>query len=202
MPRRYEQRVRAEEAERTRMRIIEAVFDHLRETPAEPVALDAIARRAGVARSTVYAIFGSRAGLFDAVGRELGDRSGIARLLDVKHQPDARDQLRAGLHAAAAMLAANRDVYRALWSLGRLDPQAVGGVVERMEADRGSAMARIAGLMAEQGLLRDGVTRKDAEHTLWVLTSPESMDSLYAGRGLSAKRTADLLYATAERALT
>ena len=76
----YELRARAEEAERTRMRIIDAVFERLREAPAEPVAIDRIAGMAGVARSTVYAIFGSRAGLFDAVGRELAARSGYARL--------------------------------------------------------------------------------------------------------------------------
>ena len=62
------------------MRIIDAVFERLRDAPAERIAIDRIARAAGVARSTVYAIFGSRAGLFDAVGRELAARSGYARL--------------------------------------------------------------------------------------------------------------------------
>ena len=110
----YIQRARAEDAERTRSRIIEAVFERLRTAPAEPIAIDRIAASAGVARSTVYAIFGSRAGLFDAVGRELAARSGYERLLDAKHQPDARGHLRAGFRASTEMLAANRDVYRAL----------------------------------------------------------------------------------------
>ena len=52
--RQYEQRARAEESERTRMRIIDAVFERLRDAPAEPVAVDRIATMAGVARSTVY----------------------------------------------------------------------------------------------------------------------------------------------------
>src|SRR5262245_22920118 len=92
-PRSYVQRARAEDAARTRMAIIDAVFERLREAPAEPVSIDRIARMAGVARSTVYAIFGSRAGLFDAVGRELADRGGYASLVDAKHQPDAREHL-------------------------------------------------------------------------------------------------------------
>jgi AcrR family transcriptional regulator len=197
----YEQRARAEEAERTRGRIIEAVFDRLRETPAEPVAIDRIAKEAGVARSTVYAIFGSRAGLFDAVGRELAARSGYERLVDAKHQPDARDHLRAGIRAYSEMIAANREIYRALRSMAQLDEEAVGGVVSRMEEERAKGMARLAGRLADQGALRKGLSRRDAEHMLWVLTGFESFDSLYTGRGLSTERAVKLLIEMAERAL-
>jgi AcrR family transcriptional regulator len=197
----YEQRARAEEAERTRMRIIDTVFARLQEAPAEPIVIDRIAHMAGVARSTVYAIFGSRAGLFDAVGRELADRSGYARLVEAKHQPDARDHLRAGIRASSEMLAANRDIYRALRSMAQLDEQAVGGVVRRMDEERAAGMTRLAGRLAEQGVLREDLSVKDAEHVLWVLTSFESFDSLYTQRDLSVDRTVELLIDTAERAL-
>jgi AcrR family transcriptional regulator len=197
----YEQRARAEEAERTRLRIIEAVFTRLREAPAEPVAIDEVARIAGVARSTVYAIFGSRAGLFDAVGQELAERSGYARLLEAKHEEDARDHLRAGIRAASEMLAANRDIYRALHSMAKLDDQAVGGAMRRREEERTAGMRRLAGRLAEQGVLHEGLSAKDAEHVLWVLTSFESFDSLYTGRGLSTARTVEFLIDIAERAL-
>jgi AcrR family transcriptional regulator len=196
----YEQRARAEEAERTRMRIIDAVFKRLREAPSEPIAIDRIAKMAGVARSTVYAIFGSRSGLFDAVGRELAARSGYARLVDAKHQP-ARDHLRAGFRAATDMLAANRDIYRALRSMAQLDEQAVGGVVRRMDEERAAGMARLARRLAEQGVLREGLSVKDAEHVLWVLTSFESFDSLCTGRDMPTDRAVELLIDTAERAL-
>jgi AcrR family transcriptional regulator len=197
----YQQSVRAEEAERTRTRIIEAVFDRLRDSPAEPIAVDRIAKDAGVARSTVYAIFGSRSGLFDAVGRELAARSGYERLVDAKHQPDARDHLRAGIRAYGEMIAANREIYRALRSMAQLDEEAVGGVVSRMEEERANGMARLAARLAEQGALRNGLRRADAEHILWVLTSFESFDSLYAGRHLSTARAVKLLIEMAERAL-
>jgi AcrR family transcriptional regulator len=197
----YEQRARAEEAERTRMRIIEAVFTHLHEAPAEPIAIDRIARTAGVARSTVYAIFGSRSGLFDAVGRELAARSGYARLIEAKHQPDARDHLRAGFRAASEMLASNRDIYRALHSMSQLDEEAVGGAVRRQEEERAAGMRRLAGRLADQSVLRAGVSAEDAEHVLWVLTSFESFDSLYTSRGMSTEGTVELLIEIAERAL-
>src|SRR5215211_3159769 len=147
--RHYEQRARAEEAARTRMRVIEAVFERLRESPAEPVAIDRIAQLAGVARSTVYAIFGSRSGLFDAAGRELTARSGYERLVDAKHQPDARDHLRAGFRAACAMFAANLHIFRALRSMAKLDEAAVGDVVKRMDAERAAGMTRLVGRLAD-----------------------------------------------------
>ena len=201
MTRTYEQRARAEEAERTRMRIIEAVFERLREAPAERVSIDRIARMAGVARSTVYAIFGSRSGLFDAVARELADRSGYARLVDAKHQPDARDHLRVGFRAASGMFAANRDIYRALRSMAQLDEGAVGDAVRRTDEERAAGMARLAGRLAEQGVLREDLSRKDAEDILWMLSSFESFDELFTNRGLSARRTGETLIETAERTL-
>ena len=183
------------------MRIIDAVFERLRVAPAERIVIDRIARDAGFARSTVYAIFGSRAGLFDAVGRELASRSGYASLVDAKHQPDARDHLRAGFRASGEMLAANRDIYRALRSMAQLDEQAVGGVVRRMDEERASGMSRLAGRLAEQGVLRDGVSPADAERVLWVLTSFESFDLLFTGRRLSTRRATEILIDMAERAL-
>jgi AcrR family transcriptional regulator len=197
----YEQRARAEDAERTRTRIIEAVFARLEQAPSERVSIDRIARMARVARSTVYAIFGSRSGLFDAVGRELADRSGYARLVDAKHQPDARDHLRAGFRAATEMFAANRDIYRALRSMGQLDERAVGATVARMDAERTAGMSRLAGRLAEQGVLREDLSRSDAEHILWMLSSFDSFDSLYTGRGLRTNRVVELLVETAERTL-
>jgi AcrR family transcriptional regulator len=199
--RHYEQRARAEEAERTRTRIIDSVFERLQEAPAERVAIDRVARMAGVARSTVYAIFGSRSGLFDAVGRELVARSGYARLVDAKHQPDARDHLRAGFRASCEMLAANGDIFRALRSMARLDEAAVGGVVRRMDEERAAGMTRLVGRLGEQGVLRKGLATADAEHILMVLSSFESFDLLYSLRGLPTERIAELLIEAAERTL-
>ena len=106
------------------------------------------------------------------------------RLLEAKHQPDARDHLRAGFRAASEMLAANRDIYRALHSMAQLDEQAVGGrSAKGGGAGGGDGAAR--GRLAEQGVLREGLSAKDAEHMLWLLTSFESFDSLYTDRDLS-----------------
>jgi AcrR family transcriptional regulator len=199
--RRYEQRQRAEAAEQTRRRILDAVIERLRNAPAEPVSIDQIADMAGVARSTVYAIFGSRAGLFDAVAAEVLERESYERLLEAKHEPDAREHMRVGFRNGTAMLAEDRDVVRALFSMAQLDERAVADAVGKREESRAAGMARLARRLGEQNLLRPGVSVEDAEDILWVLTSFESFDLLYTGRGLSTEEVAGLLFATAERAL-
>jgi AcrR family transcriptional regulator len=199
--RRYEQRQRAERAEQTRRRILDAVVERLRQAPAEPVSVDRIAEMADVARSTVYAIFGSRAGLFDAVAVDVLEREGYERLLEAKHEPDAREHMRVGFTSGFDMLAADRDIVRALFSMAQLDERAVGDAVRKREESRAAGMTRLAGRLAEQNLLRPDVSVEDAERILWVLTSFESFDLLYTGRGMSSEAAADLLFETAERAL-
>jgi AcrR family transcriptional regulator len=199
--RRYEQQLRAESAEQTRRRILNAVIERLRKAPAEPVSIDRIAEMAGVARSTVYAIFGSRAGLFDAVAADVLEREDYERLLEAKHEPNAREHMRVGFRTATEMLAADPEIVRALFSMAQLDEQAVGDAVRRREDRRAAGMKRLARRLGEQDLLRPDVSVDDAEQILWVLTSFESFDLLYTRRGLSREAVADLLFATAERAL-
>jgi hypothetical protein len=74
-------------------------------------------------------------------------------------------------------------------------------VVRRMDEERAGGMSRLAGRLAEQGVLRDDLSIEDAEHVLWVLTSFESFDALYTGRDMSTDRTVELLTDAAERAL-
>src|SRR3712207_2647054 len=143
-PRRYEQRSRAASADETRRRILDAVYQWLREAPAEAVSVDQVARIAGVARSTVYVIFSSRAGLFDAVGQDLMTSADFERIVAAVAHDNARVHLREGVLATADLYAAHRDVLRPLYSMALLDPDAVGGAVQRLEDNRAGGMAYLA----------------------------------------------------------
>jgi AcrR family transcriptional regulator len=199
--RKYEQRLRAEAAEETRRRILDAVFERLRAAPSQPVSIDQIARMAGVARSTVYLIFGSRAGLFDALAADLWQQGGFERVLEAVAHPDAREHLRGGLRGGAQVFAAHRDVIRALTSMEALDAEAVGGAIRRIEENRAGGMAYLAQRLAEQDALRPDVTVDQAADLLWLLTSFDAFDLLYTGRGLSVNEVARTLITTAERSL-
>jgi AcrR family transcriptional regulator len=199
--RKYEKRLRAQSAEATRRRILEALEDRLGQSPTEPVTLDDVARRAGVARTTVYLIFGSRAGLFDALATELWHRAGLPQLTEAVAHPDAREHLRGGLRAGVEIYAALRDVAVALFSMSALDPESVGGAIDRLEHRRWGGMQYLAGRLAEQDVLRPDVTVEEAADVLWMLASFGSFDALYTGRGRPVEEVSRTLIATAERTL-
>jgi len=199
--RKYEQRLRAESAEQTRRRILDAVYQQLREAPGESVSLDRIAQRARVARSTIYLVFGSRAGLFDAFTEDLWERTGLPALTQAVANPDARQHLRGGITAASKMFAADRDIYRVLFSMAQLDHDSVGGAVRKMERERTGGMAYVAQRLHDDGVLREDVTVDEAADVLWMLCSFESFDSLHTGRKLSVDRSIELIITTAERTL-
>ena len=75
--RKYTQQARAAAAEETRRRILDAMRDHLRDGPRRALSVERVAQDAGVARSTVYLVFGSKAGLFEALGQDLLERTGF-----------------------------------------------------------------------------------------------------------------------------
>jgi AcrR family transcriptional regulator len=200
-PRKYEQRLRSEAAQETRRRILDAVYERLREAPTELVSIDRVAQLARVARPTVYLTFGSRAGLFEAVGADLLQRGGFERVLQAAAHPDAREGLRGGIRGVVEMYATHRDVLRVLSSMALLDAAAVGGAIQRLEQGRASGMANLAQRLANQGALRPDVTVDYATDLLWLLTSFGSFDLLYTGRALPVDKVTKTLVTTVEQSL-
>jgi hypothetical protein len=62
-------------------------------------------------------------------------------------------------------------------------------------------VTRLADQLADQGVVRPGVTPREATDLLWVLTSFEAFDLLHAGRGHDHAAAAAALFAAAERSL-
>jgi AcrR family transcriptional regulator len=201
MTRKYEQRVRAEAAEETRRRILDVMYRQLDEKPAENLTVERVADVAGVARSTVYVIFGSRAGLFDAFVADVYDRSGFDRIVAAVQHPDAREHLRAGIRAGCDVYASVRNVARVVFSTGALDPDALAGAAQRIEHSRRRGMEHLARRLSTQGILRDDVTVRLATDILYLLASFDAFDKLYTDRKLGARATADRLVVMAERSL-
>jgi len=198
--RRYVQRRRAESAQETRERILEAARSSLRSGPLGAVKVDDIAREADVARSTVYVLFGSRAGLFDALAVALLEQASFERLVAAFRLPDARAALLESLRAGAEAYASEPDVARSILTLAATDPDAAVAV-QRFERGRWPGMRNLAGRLEAQGLLRDGLSRDEAAQILWVLTSFPTFDQLFRERGLSAASVADRLRTMAEHTL-
>jgi hypothetical protein len=99
------------------------------------------------------------------------------------------------------VLAHDRDIYRVLFSVARLDPESVGGAIDTMNKERRGGVEHLARRLAEDGVLSHDLTVKAATDLLWMLCSFDAFDLLYTDRGLSLDDTVDLLVLTAERTL-
>ena len=197
----YEQRLRAEVAEENRRRILDTLYERLRDAPAEPITVDEIARRARVARSTSYLVFGSRNGLFDALTDHLLRGAGYDRIVDAVRFSDARESLRGALAGGVEQYAAHHDVLRVLGSMAKLDPKGVGQAIARREEERSRGVARVARRLHEQGYLRPDLTVARARAVIWLLAGFDAYDALATGQGLAPGRIAEILVDTAENAL-
>src|SRR4051794_27946834 len=174
--RRYDQRLRAQAAEQTRRRILDAVDEELRSAPTRPLSVDRIARAAGVARSTVYVVFGDRTGLMEAFGTAVLERGGFHRVLEAVADPDPLVSLGKGIDAGVRTYGAHRDVIRAIVSMAALDPEATGDALRRMDGGRFDGMLRLAKRFKRSGLLRGDLTARQAAHRLFVTTSFDAFD--------------------------
>ncbi len=198
--RQYVQKARAESTDATRRRILDVARATLERGPLGALRVDEVARQAGVARSTVYVLFGSRSGLFDALARYLRDEAGFETLIAASRLPDAMENLRASQRAAVNVYAQMPDLARALFTLGAIDPDAVAAVAA-IEDGRRPGMAYLAGALRAQGYLRDDVSVEEATDILTVITSFQSFDELFTGSGLPAETVADRLLAMSTRSI-
>ena len=196
----YRQQLRAETAEETRQRILDALYGLLRDRPAEPVSVEEIAHRARVSRSTIYLAFGSRSGLFDALTERLLLGPGNERIEEAVRHPDSRETLRGGLEGGVRMYAAHHDVLRVLYAAGKLDPDGAGRAIARSERRRYESMGWVADRLHEQKQLRSDLSPERAAHVIWLLASFDAYD-LLAARGLEPEEVTRILTDTAEGAL-
>jgi len=201
IPRRsYNQKARAENAAETRRRIIEVTRDLLARAPLENVSLPAIAAEAEVARSTVYAIFGSREGLMVAVAEDLLERGGFARIGQALRGPDVVRAFETSMDVAMELYSQEHEVSWALLSLAAVDRDA-SSAAARLNFGRRDGMRKIAQRMHDQGVLRDDVTVDEAADVLWLITSFETFGQLYRDRSLTPKQVGERLMAITRRTL-
>lgn len=198
--RQYVQRVRAEAADATRRRILDAARGTLERGPSGALRVEEVARTAGVSRSTVYLLYGSRAGLFDALARHLRLEAGFDELIREFRRPDALEAMRGSQRAAVRMYAKMPELARAIFTMAAVDPDAVAAI-RAIEDGRRPGQAEIARRLADQGYLRDGVDVEEATDILTVITSFQAFDELFSGSGLPAEVVADRLVAMAERSI-
>ena len=108
--RRYSSPLRAEQAEQTRVRIVQAAVDLLSEGDAGDLSMPDVAERAGVSVRTVYRSFANRDELLDGVIAWINDRMGEVAV----PRPDTRAALETTTAGAVDVIFQLESLYRAL----------------------------------------------------------------------------------------
>ncbi len=166
----YRQHKRSELAAETRRRLIAAAKVELTRRPLRRISLEAIAEASGVSRPTVYATFGSRGGLFDAVAEDTFMTTGMADIAVAFELPDPVAVMETSFPIGSRMYAKGRLVWHALRAMGAIDRSASGAML-RTEQRRAAGMRDLAARLDAGGLLGEGVDRDAAFAQLWVVTS-------------------------------
>jgi AcrR family transcriptional regulator len=172
----YSSAIRAEQAARTRARIIEAAGELFGSQGYARTSIRAIAEKADVAQDTVYAVFGTKARVLTALIDARLAPSGAASVLDrpeaqaVRDEPDQHRQIHLFAQDIAAISARVRPVYEIMRGASAVEAE-MAGVFAEMEGYRLANMRQAAAWIAARGPLRDDVER--AAQTIWAIASPQ-----------------------------
>lgn len=176
----------------TRARVIEAAHAVFSEPEFQRASLDDVAKRAGVARATVYQQFGSRLGVLREVLDDRALRAGIFELHHIREEPDPVKALRMYVEALHAFWSSDYVLFRNFNGLAAIDPE-VGAVLEGYVQRRREFIAGIVRRLATAELLSPAFTQKHAVEVVWMLTSLGTYDQLHRRSRLSARTTKAVL---------
>lgn len=176
-PRPYNLGQRQAATDQTRARIILAARDLLaRDEGPSGFTVDAVARRAGVARMTVYYQFQSKRGVLEALFDHLANKGLMPHLGPVVQEPAPMRALEGVIAAFAAFWESDRLVLRRARALAALDAEIAESVRARDERRREHLRRVLTRLSEERGT--STMTLPSIVDVLHMLTSFETFDAL------------------------
>jgi AcrR family transcriptional regulator len=150
-PRDYQLGRRQAAVDSTRRKVVDAARDLLADQAGYPAfTLDAVARRADVARATVYYQFGSKARLLEALYDGLAESDGLEELAAAFVEPDPDEALRMFVACFGRFWSSDRLVLRRIRALGALDPE-IGALIGSRDERRRASVRVLVGRLAEGG---------------------------------------------------
>ena len=177
-PRPYQLGKRQDQIDEGRRRVIDAARSLLAEAGSyRAFTVDAVARKADVAKATIYYQFGSKTGLLEAVCDALAEAGGMSELAAAFTNPDPMAALRLFVETFGCFWDADRPAMRRLRALAALDPE-VGAVISARDDRRRMGLGVLVGRLAEDGTATRRIDPEALIRVLHVLTSFETFDAL------------------------
>jgi AcrR family transcriptional regulator len=151
--------------------------------------VDAAARRAGVARATVYYQFNSKVGLLQAVCDALATGGHLGDIGAAFSQPDPMESVRIVIRVFARFWDFDRTAMRRLRSLAQLEPEVGALIEERDNRRRGIVEVFVDRLVTQPGSSQ----ANRLVRVLTTLTSFETFDALARPPETVATATAEII---------
>ncbi len=150
-PRPYRMARRQETTNETRWRIINAARELLATSDGSArFSVEEVARRAGVARMTVYHQFGSLRGLLEGLCDSLAMSGGMNHLGDAFRRSDPLEALDQFIAVFVKFWESDRQVLRGLRALATLDPE-FAAVMQERSGWRRKGLQVLLGRLAREG---------------------------------------------------
>ena len=161
----------------TRQRIMDATRVLIERGGLDTANIQAIAKLAGVTRPTVYQQFGSLQELLLAVTNEALDNADVRAVRKALQLPDAGKAVRGMLRASCKFWNSEFVLFSRIKGLALID-DAARHVDDIKEQVRRGHVENIVGRLSNQGLLKKGLSRRDAADRLYLLCSFEVFERL------------------------
>jgi len=189
------------------MRILDAAQSLFAARGYPASTVEAIAAGSGVAVDTVYAAFGTKRGVLQALlNMRVGGDEAELDLLDragpkaVRREPDQKAQLAAFAADVSAIVERARPVDDIIRGAAAVDAD-IAALRSEAQAYRYRNMRQLISWLVAKGPLAHGLTEDDAAAIAWTMTSPEVHGLLRVARGWSAERYAAWLAQSLARIL-
>lgn len=181
----------------TRKRILVAADELFTVEGYARTTVSRIAERAGVARDTVFAVFGSKGRLLTALldmhlvhGADVTNELDLPEIRAIRDESDQRDQVALYVRFLTQVLDRISGVYATMRSAAAADDE-MASIYAEMQMYRSRNLDKIVGWIAKNGRLR--VSKKRAREVMWALASPDLALMLRDHQGWSTAEYAEWL---------
>lgn len=182
----YNPALRREQAKSTRLRIIEAAQRLFVTRGFSTVTMDQIAREAGVAYQTVYAVFGTKLNVARGIIWSSFEVEGIDELIaEAMASADPETWLRSMARAARLISERLGSLLRFMHESG--DPELLAEY-EKVEQRRFEQEESLIARLEQTGRLHSGISAAEALAVVWAMSGSQLHHQLVVGRHWTGSR--------------
>jgi AcrR family transcriptional regulator len=164
---------RLELTDQNRLRILASARAQLESQGFLSFTLDSLARESGITRQTIHNLFGTKAGVLEALFDQIALDSGMERMPSVMTQRDPGAMLNGFVEVFTGFWSRNRILLRRIHGIAAIDPE-FGAAVEARNQRRRGAAARVIEVLGKSG----DRGASEMRSALYALTSFEFYDAL------------------------